>query len=69
MTKAIFALIGVVLAMLCISSLAQEDMASYWTNKGNESLETLLRSVQIRLKHGTEKLASWLNSTGMKRQS
>lgn len=46
MTKAIFALAWIALVVLCISSLAQKDTASYWLNKGNESREMAINETQ-----------------------
>jgi tetratricopeptide (TPR) repeat protein len=42
------ALVLIALAALCAAAMAQEDIASYWLNKGNESLEQAQDIIQNR---------------------
>jgi len=42
MIKFISAITWIALAMLCVSSLAQEDSTSHWLSKGDELLEHAL---------------------------
>lgn len=46
MAKAISVLVLIAFAVICVSSMAQEDTASYWLNKGNESHEMAINETQ-----------------------
>lgn len=72
MKKAIFAVIGIALAILCSSSAAQENTADYWMKKSTElfnngSLEDSLNAMDKVLQIAPENESAWLNKADILR--